>query len=127
MAASASFIEYVSDLFSPFGEITIRKMFGGAGVYCNGAIFAILDDDSIWFKVDDVTRETFEAEGLAPFEIEMNGKAGTMSYYNAPDEIFDDADALRHWTELALGAAARNKKPKKKKTKTKAAKKSSGK
>ena len=124
MAPSASFLDYAKDLFSPFGEISIRKMFGGAGIYCDGAIFAIIGDDDIWFKVDDVTRAEFEAAGLHPFEVEMNGKTGTMSYYNAPEEIFDDNDALRHWTGLALGASARGKKPAKKKTaKKKAAKK----
>ncbi len=112
MAPSASYLDYVKDLFSPFGEITIRRMFGGAGVYCDGAIFALVADDGVWFKVDDVTREEFEAAGLAPFEVEMNGKRGTMSYYNAPEEIFDDNDALAHWMRLALGAARRGKKPK---------------
>ena len=121
MAPSASFLEYIKDLFSPFGEISVRKMFGGAGVYCDSAIFAICGDDDIWFKVDDVSRAAFEAAGLKPFEVEMNGKTGTMSYYNAPEEIFDDNDALRRWTLLALGAAARAKKPVKKSAKKKTA------
>ncbi|PQA88971.1 TfoX/Sxy family protein [Hyphococcus luteus] len=119
MAPSASYLDYIKDLFSPFGEITVRKMFGGAGVYCDGAIFAICGDDDVWFKVDDVSRPEFEEAGLHPFEVEMNGKTGTMSYYNAPEDIFDDNDALRHWTGLALAASARAKKPAKK-TKKKA-------
>ena len=123
MAPSASFLDYAKDLFAPFGDISIRKMFGGAGIYCDGAIFAIIGDDDIWFKVDDVTRAEFEAAGLAPFEIEMNGKTGTMSYYNAPEDIFDDNDVLRRWTELALAASARAKKPTKKKAAKKAKKK----
>lgn len=116
MPVSASYSEFIKDLFSPFGEIAIRKMFGGAGVYCDGAFFAIIGNDDLWLKVDDVSRAEFEAAGLTPFEVEMNGKVGTMSYYNAPEEIFDDNDALRHWAGLALAAAARNKKPAKKKT-----------
>ena len=123
MPPSASYLDYLKDLFSPFGVITIRKMFGGAGVYCDGAIFAITGDEGVWLKVDDVTRAEFEEAGLAPFEIEMNGKMGTMSYYNAPEEIYDDNDALTRWTELALGASARAKKPKKRKTRKKAKKK----
>lgn len=115
MPATASYLDYLKELFSPFGVITIRKMFGGAGVYCDGAIFAITGDDGVWLKVDDVNRAEFEAAGLTPFVVEMNGKTGTMSYYTAPEEIFDDEDALRHWTGLALGAAARAKKPVKKK------------
>ncbi len=121
----SSYLDYIKDLFSPFGAISIRKMFGGAGVYCNGAIFALVADEGLWLKVDDVTRAEFEAAGLAPFTYEFdNGKTGTMSYYNAPDDIYDDNDALTRWTELALGAARRAKKPAKKKIEQKAGKKS---
>lgn len=126
MPPSASHLDYLKDLFSAFGVITIRKMFGGAGIYCDGAIFAITGDEGVWLKVDDVTRAEFEEAGLEPFEVEMKGKTGTMSYYTAPEDIYDDEDALRHWTGLALGASARAKKPAKKKLakkKTKAKKK----
>ncbi len=125
MAPTASHLDHLKDLFSPFGAIAIRKMFGGAGVYCDGQIFAIADDDDVWLKVDDVTRAEFEAAGLKPFEVEMQGKKGTMSYYKPPDDIYDDEDVLRHWTGLALGAAARAKKPAKKKSTAK--KKAAGK
>lgn len=118
MPPSASYLDYVEDLFSSFGEITIRKMFGGAGVYCDGAIFALIAEDELWFKVDDVTRAEFEAAGLKPFEVEMNGKVGTMSYYNVPEDIFDDNDELKHWTFMALAASVPAKKPAKKKSKT---------
>ena len=117
MPPSTSHLDHLKDLFSPFGDISIRKMFGGAGIYCEGRIFAIADDDDVWLKVDDVSREEFEAAGLKPFEVEMQGKKGTMSYYKPPDDIYDDEDALRHWTGLALGAAMRSKKPTKKKNK----------
>ncbi len=120
MPPSKSYLDYIKDLFAPFGVITIRKMFGGAGVYCDGAIFAITGDDDLWLKVDDVSRTEFEAAGLAPFMVEFaNGKSGAMSYYNAPDEIYDDNDVLTRWAELALGAARRAKKPTKKKARKK--------
>ncbi len=126
MPPSSSYLEYLKDLFSPFGVITIRKMFGGAGIYCDGAIFAITGDEGVWLKVDDVTRPEFEAAGLTPFIVDFNnGKTGQMSYYNAPEEIFDDNDCLQHWTVLALGAAARAKKPKKKNTSKRPTKKKS--
>ena len=117
MPPSTSHLDHLKDLFSTIGDISIRKMFGGAGIYCDGRIFAIADDDDVWLKVDDVSREYFEAAGLKPFEVEMQGKKGTMSYYKPPDDIYDDEDALRHWTGLALDAAMRSKKPTKKKKK----------
>jgi len=122
MPASMSFIDHVKDLFSPFGEISVRKMFGGAGIYCDGLFFAIIGDDDIWLKVDNETRATFEDAGLAPFTIEMNGKTGTMSYHAAPEDIYDDQDELSYWVGLALDAARRaavKKKPKKKPVKKK--------
>lgn len=127
MPASASFIEHVKELLSPFGKITVRKMFGGAGIYCDGLFFAIIGDDDIWLKTDDQTCALFEDAECTPFTFEMNGKTSTMSYYSAPEAIFDDNDVRSHWITLAIGAARRNlaiKKPRKKAlTKRKSAKK----
>ena len=117
--------DHLKDLFSSFGEIRIKKMFGGAGLYCDDMFFAISDNDDVWLKVDDVTRAAFEDAGLKPFEVDMKGKKGTMSYYKPPDEIYEDEDALRYWTGFALAAAARAKKPAKKRTAKKKAKKKS--
>ena len=118
---SASYLDYIKDLFSPFGEIRVRKMFGGAGVYCDDLFFAIIGDDDLWLKVDDDNRSEFESKGREAFTFEMkDGRVGEMSYCSAPEEIFDDHDALRHWTTLALDAANRaaKRKPKKKKKKS---------
>lgn len=116
MAVSQSFIDQAKELFHPFGDIRIKKMFGGAGLYCDDLFFAIMDDGAIYFKVDDETRKAFESRGLSPFTFEMkDGSAATMSYYNAPEEIFDDEDELREWTTFALDAARRAAKFKRKK------------
>ncbi|MEL6360791.1 MAG: TfoX/Sxy family protein [Pseudomonadota bacterium] len=118
MAVSKAAIDQAMDLFAPLGEIRVRKMFGGAGVYCDELFFAILDDEAIYLKADDKTRATFEDAGLAAFSFEMkDGTAATMSYYEVPPDIFDDEEALLDWTGLALEAAKRTaaKKPKKKK------------
>lgn len=127
MPASASFIDFTKELFSPFGEIKVRKMFGGAGVYCDGLFFALIGDDDLWLKVDDETRAVFEAEALEPFTFVMkDGSSATMSYYALPEDAFDDHDVLEHWIRLGLQAAERaaaKKKPKKKKSKKKAPKK----
>lgn len=128
MAISASFIDHARELFAPFGEIRIRKMFGGAGVYCDELFFALLDDDAVYFKVDDDTRKDFVRRGLAPFSFEMKDgtRAEMNGYYAAPEDIFDDEDELKRWGTMALDAASRaakfKKKPAKKKTAKKAAK-----
>ncbi len=120
MAVSAGYIGFVKDLFAPFGAISVRKMFGGAGVYCDGRMFAIIGDDDLWLKVDDETRPEFASAGLMQFTYETKaGDPHAMSYYAPPDEVFDDADELGRWTTLALEAAARTaarKNPVKKKS-----------
>lgn len=122
MAVSQTSIAQAEELFHSFGEIRVRKMFGGAGLYCDELFFAIMDDGAIYFKVDEETRADFERRGLSPFTFEMkDGSSATMSYYNAPEEIFDDEDELRRWTTFALDAARRAAKFKKKAPKNSAA------
>lgn len=123
MAISASFVEHAKELFQPFGDIRIRRMFGGAGVYCDELFFALLDDDAVFLKVDDETRREFQRRGLAPFSFEMKDgtRAEMNGYFAAPEEIFDDEDELKRWATLALDAASRAAKFKKKPAKKKAA------
>ena len=94
-------------------------MFGGAGVYCDGLFFALLEDEAIWLKADERSRPEFERAGAEPFRFETkDGETVSMSYYGAPGDFYDDPEATRRWTTLALDAAARaarlKKKPEKK-------------
>jgi DNA transformation protein len=41
MAVSNDYLDYVTEQLSEFGEITIRKMFGGAGLYFDELIFGL--------------------------------------------------------------------------------------
>ena len=89
-------------------RIRARGMFGGVGVYSADRFFALLDDDVLYLKADDVTRPLFEAEGLLPFR--PGGDSGeVMSYYAVSADWLEDPDALRPWVNRALGAAARKK------------------
>ena len=122
MALSSSFLDHAKELFAPFGDIRIRKMFGGAGVYCDDLFFALLDDDAVFLKVDEETRGEFEARGLAPFSYESkDGEVMVMKgYFAAPEVIFEDDDELKRWGTMALDAAGRAAKFKKKPAKKKA-------
>lgn len=40
-------IATAQDLFSGLGDIRVRKMFGGGGVYYDGRMFALLADNEI--------------------------------------------------------------------------------
>jgi DNA transformation protein len=88
--------------------IRSRSMFGGLGIYSNEMFFALIDDDILYFKVDDTNRPDFEARGLQPFR--PFGEDGeVMQYYEIPADIIEDADALQPWVSKAVAVAARKK------------------
>lgn len=117
MALGDKYAAYIEERLGRFGSIRIRKMFGGAGVYCDGLFIALLDDDMLYFKADDATREAFEKEGLKRFIFQpKDGPAMAMNYYAAPETAYEDDDELRRWTALALEAARRQTAGKPKKT-----------
>lgn len=110
MTASREFSQLVEERFARFGAIRIKRMFGGAGVYCDERFFAIIDDDALYLKADESSKADFEREGLARFTFQpKDGPAMSMSYYAAPDSIFDDDDELVRWADIAISAAGRAK------------------
>ncbi|MEM7441493.1 MAG: TfoX/Sxy family protein [Pseudomonadota bacterium] len=102
--------DFYKDLFAPFGYITTRKMFGTDGFYCDGLFFAIVADGELWLKADDTTRATFEEAGAEQYVYRMQKKPAPLPYYRAPEDIFDEDDSLRFWTQMALEAASRSRK-----------------
>ena len=86
-------------------DIRHRSMFGGVGVYAGDLFFALIADDILYFKVDDSNRPAFEARGLGPFR--PYGPAGeSMQYYEIPEDLLEDPEALRPWAEAAIAVAA---------------------
>jgi DNA transformation protein len=81
-------------------------MFGGVGLYSDGVFFAIIDNDTVFFKVDDSTRETYVERGSEPFRPYKDRPEVSMSYFQVPAEILEDADELVPWARAAARAAA---------------------
>lgn len=99
---------HIHDLFAPFGPVNIRRMFGGAGVFADGLMFALVADGTVYLKSDDLTRADFEREGCGPFSYAAKGGQRTvMSYHRLPDRLHDDPDELAAWSRAALEAARR--------------------
>jgi len=119
VATSPEFLAFLTDQLAPLGHITTRRMFSGAGVYCDGVIFSLVLRNAVHFRVDDANRGAYEAEGLQPFSYEAKGRTGQVgSYWRVPERLFDDPDAMVEWARVALAAgqrAAQKKKPKRKK------------
>ncbi len=122
MALTPGFIESLHDLLTFLPKVEVKRMFGGAGVYTDGLMFGLADDDVLWLKSDDESDPQFEAEGLGLFTFrDRHGGEMTMSYRHAPDAIWDDEAACRKWVQLAIDATLRKKAKSKSKGKKKSA------
>ncbi len=107
MASGSDFVNYVSELLAPAGRAVTKRMFGGHGVYLDGVFMAIVLNDELYLKADDVTRDAFDAESCAPFVYSKDGKQMTMSYRRAPGEALDAPHLMLPWARRALEAALR--------------------
>jgi DNA transformation protein len=85
-----------------------RSMFGGVGIYTRELFFALIADDTLYFKVDESTRLDFEARGMGPFRPYGDDRE-SMYYYKVPDDLLDDPDELGLWAEKAVAVARRAK------------------
>lgn len=116
------FHEFVAELFAPMGTVSIRRMFGGAGVFRDGLMFALLGDDTVYLKTDAKLRADLEAEGCTPFiwTKPSTGEEIDMGYVSLPSSAMDDPDEASGWAQraLAVAKAAAKPVPKSKKPKT---------
>lgn len=114
MAVDHGLIDWVSEAMAPMGTVTMRRMMGGATLYLDGAIFAIALEERLWFKADGTSDPAWDTAGCDRFTFVMKGeKVVSMNYRAAPDDVYDDPDAMRHWAAMAVAAGlrARLKKP----------------
>ncbi|MEO7318773.1 MAG: TfoX/Sxy family protein [Chthoniobacteraceae bacterium] len=112
MARLSEFITYLLEQLAPLGEVRARAMFGGFGIYRGDRMFALVAEDALYIKVDEVNRAEFEARGLLPFRYETKGKTNTMSYWQPPAEAMDDREMLCEWARKGVEAADRAAKKK---------------
>ncbi len=114
MAVDEGLVAWVIEALEPVGTVMMRRMMGGATLYLDGAPFAIVTSDGVLrFKSDAESDALWDAAGCERFSYEFaNGRIGTMNYRRAPEDVYDDADAMREWA--ALGIAAGMRAPKKK-------------
>ena len=106
MPVSDEFIDYVIDQLATWADVSVRKMFGGAGLYCDGVMFGLIADDIAYLKVDDSNRKHFERAGSCPFNpYPDKDKTTVMSYYEIPVDILENREQLAAWAERSLAIA----------------------
>jgi DNA transformation protein len=100
---------WVQEALEPMGSVTMRRMMGGATLYLDGTVFAILIDDGIWLKSDAEADAIWDSEGCEKFSFTFkDGKVDVMNYRRAPLDVYDDPDAMRRWAALAVEAGMRS-------------------
>jgi DNA transformation protein len=104
MPVSDAFLGYVLEQLAGLGRVASRRMFGGVGLYHGGAFFSIIDDDALFFRVDDATRPAYQALDAGPFA-PIPGQQPMRAYYEVPVDILDDRDRLTAWAARAAAVA----------------------
>jgi DNA transformation protein len=110
MPVSDEFVDYVVDQLSGWGPVSVRRMFGGAGLYRRGAMFAVIADDVAYLKVDDSNRDDFRRAGSAPFEPYPDKiKTTIRTYFGIPADVLENPDELARWAERSWIIAKKGK------------------
>ena len=108
MVASTEFAEFLREQLAPVGQVTLRRMFGKTGVFCDGVMIGMVTDNTLYFRVDDQNRATFaEARDAPPLNYRKQGNTIDLSFWRAPERLMDEPDALVDWARAALAAARR--------------------
>jgi DNA transformation protein and related proteins len=106
--------EFIRELFAPFGPVTVKRMFGGSGIWSDGLMFGLIFDGAIFLKVDEACVPDFEREGSRPFvytRAKSKGRVGraSLSYWRLPERLYDDPEELAAWASRALAIAQHKK------------------
>ena len=108
MVASDSFADFLREQLAPLGHITMRRMFGKTGVFCDGLMLGMVTDNTLYFRVDDHNRAAFEeAAFFPPLNYKKRGTTIDLAFWRAPERLFDEPDEFVTWARIALAAARR--------------------
>jgi len=104
MAVSKSYREFVLEQCGRVTPVTGKSMFGGVGLYAQGLFSALIAEDRLYFKVNDLTRPEFEQRGMEPFR--PFGEDRAMGYYEVPADVVEDVGQLHLWMRKAFDVAS---------------------
>jgi DNA transformation protein len=111
MAITDEYLQFVLEQLQGLGSVTSRRMFGGVGLYQDGRFFAIIMGDTLYFKVNDANRGDYEARGMGRFRPYPNKPRLSMTYYELPADVLEDADECAAWARRSAAIAGTAAKP----------------
>jgi DNA transformation protein and related proteins len=108
MVASDNFADFLREQLAPLGPVTMRRMFGKTGVFCDAVMLGMVTENTLYFRVDDENRALFkEAERFPPLNYAKKGSTIDLSFWRVPERLFDEPDEFLSWARAALAAAHR--------------------
>jgi DNA transformation protein len=111
MPVSADYLSYVLEQLAGLPRVTSRRMFGGIGLYSNGVFYGLIDNDTLFFKVNDSNRGDYVARNMAAFRPFRDKPDLSMSYFTVPADALEDRDELAVWARKSIAVAAASPKP----------------
>jgi DNA transformation protein and related proteins len=105
MPVSSDYLNYVLEQLAALGGVSARRMFGGVGLYCEELFFGLVDNDTLYLRVNDGNRADYTAHGMGPFRPYADRPELSMSYYETPAEVLEDPAQLVVWAQRSVAAA----------------------
>lgn len=106
MAVSGEYLQYVLEQLAGLAHLTSRRMFSGVGLYCDGVFFALIHEDTLFFKVDDSNREDYLARNMSAFRPFRDKPELSLSYFAVPADALEEPEELARWARKSIAAAA---------------------
>jgi DNA transformation protein and related proteins len=99
---------HIAEMFAGFGPVSVRRMFGGAGVFADGLMIGLVSDGVIFLKADETDIPRFEHEGMRAFSYRRKDRMQTInSFWRMPERLYDEPDELAEWAARAMAGARR--------------------
>lgn len=105
MSVSDNYRTYIIEQLAALPALSTRRMFGGIGLYSGDFFFALIDDDVLFFKVDDANREDYTSRGMKAF-MPFPGQP-SLGYFQVPAEVIEEAEELTQWARKSVEVAQR--------------------
>src|ERR1700761_7186027 len=106
MPQSNDYLQFVLDQLAGLGGVVSRRMFSGAGIYQDETFFALVFEDTLYFKVNDTNRPDYESRGMNRFQPYKDRPLLSFTYYEVPADVIDNRDQLVAWAVRSVAAAA---------------------
>ena len=94
-SASGKSAENIKSRLARIGDIRVKKMFGGYGIFEQDKMFGLIDSQGVvFFKIDETN--------LAKFEEAASTKHSKMPYYSVPEDVLNNDALLEEWAGISI-------------------------